>query len=79
MPDSETFRQRIVSSVFATKLVEESYVAHVKIWEEDASDEGGKKPRYIIISSMSSLLPDLLMCQHDLSTGSVQQWGGLHP
>lgn len=77
MPDGDSVRQRIVSSVFATKLVEETYVAHVKIWEEDASDEGGKKPRYIILSSMSSLSPDLLVCQYSLPR--VQWWGRFHP
>ena len=51
MADGDSVRQRIISSVFSTKLVEETYVAHIKIWEEDASDEGGKKPRYIILSS----------------------------
>ena len=51
MADGDSVRQRIISSVFAAKLVEESYVAHIKIWEEDGTDEGGKKPRYIIISS----------------------------
>ncbi|KAI1789802.1 exocyst complex component Sec3-domain-containing protein [Ganoderma leucocontextum] len=54
MADGDSIRQRIVSSVFATKLVDETYVAHVKIWEEDASDEGGKKPRYIILSKSNS-------------------------
>ena len=54
MADGDSIRQRIVSSVFTTKLVDETYVAHIKIWEEDAADEGGKKPRYIILSSMLS-------------------------
>ena len=52
MADADSVRQRIVSSVFTTKLVEETYVSHIKIWEEDASDDGGKKPRYIILSSV---------------------------
>ncbi|KAH9944208.1 exocyst complex component Sec3-domain-containing protein [Epithele typhae] len=50
MADGDSVRQRIISSVFTTKLVDERYVAHVKIWEEDTGDGGGKKPRYIIIS-----------------------------
>ncbi|KAI0715395.1 exocyst complex component Sec3-domain-containing protein [Earliella scabrosa] len=50
MADGDSVRQRIVSSVFTTKLVDESYVAHIKIWESDNSDESGKKPRYIILS-----------------------------
>lgn len=54
MADSESIRQRIVSSVF-TKLTEETYAAHIKIWEEASPDEGGKKPRYIILSRMLCL------------------------
>ncbi|KAI0830519.1 exocyst complex component Sec3-domain-containing protein [Trametes gibbosa] len=49
MADTESIRQRIVSSVF-TKLRDETYAAHIKIWEEASADEGGRKPRYIIIS-----------------------------
>ena len=40
MADADSVRQRIVSSVFTTKLAEETYVSHIKIWEEDASDDG---------------------------------------
>jgi len=50
-------RQRIISSVFdkrnAGSSVQESYAAHVKIWE-DASEGQGKKPRYILLSSPST-------------------------
>ncbi|KAI0652057.1 exocyst complex component Sec3-domain-containing protein [Trametes meyenii] len=53
MADNESVRQRIVSSVF-TKLSDETYVAHIKIWEEASADEGGKKPRYIIISKSNN-------------------------
>ncbi|OJT02748.1 Exocyst complex component 1 [Trametes pubescens] len=53
MADSESIRQRIVSSVF-TKLTEETYAGHIKIWEEASPDEGGKKPRYIILSQSTS-------------------------
>ena len=53
MADHDRARQRIVASVFdkrnAAADVQESYVAHIKIWE-DAGDGQGKKPRYIIIS-----------------------------
>lgn len=55
MADTESIRQRIVSSVF-TKLTDEKYTAHIKIWEEASADEGGRKPRYIIISRTSPLL-----------------------
>ncbi|KAI0801061.1 exocyst complex component Sec3-domain-containing protein [Fomes fomentarius] len=50
MADADSIRQRIISSVFAAKLVDETYEAHVKIWESDGTDEGGLKPRYIILS-----------------------------
>ncbi|KAI0328157.1 hypothetical protein GY45DRAFT_1326692 [Cubamyces sp. BRFM 1775] len=53
MADNDSVRQRIISSVF-TKLSEETYVAHLKIWEEAPADEGGKKPRYIIISQSNN-------------------------
>ncbi|KAI9461762.1 exocyst complex component Sec3-domain-containing protein [Boletus coccyginus] len=53
MADNDRARQRIVASVFdkrnAAADVLESYVAHIKIWE-DAGEEQGKKPRYIILS-----------------------------
>ncbi|KAI8990472.1 exocyst complex component Sec3-domain-containing protein [Trametes punicea] len=52
MADNDSVRQRIISSVF-TKLHDETYVAHIKIWEEAPTDEGGKKPRYIILSQSS--------------------------
>jgi hypothetical protein len=55
MADYASVRQRIISSVF-NKLNangnQETYVAHIKIWEDVSPEEGGKKPRYIIISSM---------------------------
>ncbi|GBE77755.1 hypothetical protein SCP_0106370 [Sparassis crispa] len=57
MADNDSVRQRIISSVF-TKLNsaghEETYVSHIKIWEEAAQDEGGKKPRYILLSQASN-------------------------
>lgn len=55
MADYASVRQRIISSVF-NKLnasgQQETYVAHVKIWEDVPPEEGGKKPRYIILSGM---------------------------
>lgn len=59
-------RQRIIESVFlkrnATTNLEETYVAHVKIWEDAAPDTGARKPRYILLSRMSivKLLPETL-------------------
>ncbi|OCH94698.1 hypothetical protein OBBRIDRAFT_769029 [Obba rivulosa] len=57
MADYESVKQRIVSSVFSKLNAsghDESYVAHVKIWEEASADEGGRKPRYIILSQAAS-------------------------
>lgn len=48
-------RQRIITSVFSRRNaagnLEETYVSHVKIWED--AGEGGRKPRYILLSRMS--------------------------
>ena len=57
--DNETVRQGILSSVFATRLTEQTYVAHIKLWESDANEPGGLKPRFIIISSTLLPLVDL--------------------
>ncbi|KAI0778389.1 exocyst complex component Sec3-domain-containing protein [Trametes elegans] len=53
MADYDSVRQRIVSSVFS-RLTEESYTAHIKIWEEAGTDDGGLKARYIILSQSTS-------------------------
>jgi len=49
-------KQSIIASVFsrrnATGSLEETYVSHIKIWE-DAGTEG-RKARYILLSRMSS-------------------------
>ena len=58
MADYASVRQRIISSVFSKLSAsghQETYVAHVKIWEDVSPEEGGKKPRYIIIASMYGL------------------------
>ena len=55
MADYESVRQRIVASVFHKLNAaghQESYVAHVKVWEDVPAAEGGTKARYIIIASM---------------------------
>ncbi|KAF8807747.1 exocyst complex component, sec3 subunit [Phlegmacium glaucopus] len=48
-------RQKIIASVFskrnASGNLDESYVSHVKIWEDA---EGGRKPRYILLSQANS-------------------------
>ena len=55
MADEESLRQRIISTVF-TKLSaaghDETYVAHIKIWEDAGENEGGEKTRYILLSRM---------------------------
>lgn len=47
-------RQRIIASVFsrrnAADELEETYVSHVKIWEDAGPEGGGRKPRYILLS-----------------------------
>ncbi|GJE97072.1 exocyst complex component Sec3-domain-containing protein [Phanerochaete sordida] len=52
---ADDVRQRIIESVFARLNAQghqETYVSHVKIWE-DAPDEGGNKSRYILIARSS--------------------------
>lgn len=52
MSDSD-IRARIIASVFSRRNaagVEETYVSHIKIWEEATPEEGGRKPRYILLS-----------------------------
>ena len=54
--DIEQQRQTIVTSVFDKRNAagsDESYVAHVKIWEDAGPEGSGRKPRYIILSRMS--------------------------
>ncbi|KAJ3870293.1 exocyst complex component Sec3-domain-containing protein [Lentinula novae-zelandiae] len=51
-------KQRIIDSVFsrrnATGSLEETYVSHVKIWEDAGPEGGGRKPRYILLSQASN-------------------------
>jgi hypothetical protein len=64
MADFESVRQRIIASVFSKRSpngdLDETYIAHVKIWE-DAGPEGAK-PRYILLSraSPSCMLPRVM-------------------
>ena len=54
-------RQRIIASVFSRRNaegnLEETYVAHIKIWEDAGPEGGGRKPRYILLSRMFQILP----------------------
>ncbi|OAX44413.1 hypothetical protein K503DRAFT_706401 [Rhizopogon vinicolor AM-OR11-026] len=56
MSDNDHTRQRIIASVFdkrnAGAAFQETYVAHIKIWE-DAAEDSGRKPRYILLSMTS--------------------------
>ncbi|KII93765.1 hypothetical protein PLICRDRAFT_152811 [Plicaturopsis crispa FD-325 SS-3] len=58
MADYESVRQRIIASVFSKRNAageyDESYVAHVKIWEDAGTEGGGNKPRYILLSQTSN-------------------------
>ncbi|KAF9015545.1 exocyst complex component, sec3 subunit [Cyathus striatus] len=51
-------RQNIISSVFskrnASGSLEETYVSHVKIWEDAGTEGGGRKPRYILLSQANN-------------------------
>jgi exocyst complex component 1 len=55
--DSE--RQKIISSVFDKRNAagsDETYITHVKIWEEEGQS-GGRKARYILLSRRSPNSP----------------------
>jgi exocyst complex component 1 len=47
-------RQNIIDSVFSRRnaqgVLDETYVSHVKVWEDA---DGSRKLRYILLSSMS--------------------------
>ncbi|THV06009.1 exocyst complex component sec3 subunit [Dendrothele bispora CBS 962.96] len=47
-------RQKIIESVFSRRNaagnLEETYIAHIKIWEDAGPEGGGRKPRYILLS-----------------------------
>ncbi|KAJ7487422.1 exocyst complex component Sec3-domain-containing protein [Mycena galericulata] len=56
--DSGNVQDKIISSVFSRKnaqgVLEESYISHVKIWEDAGPEGGGRKPRYILLSQASN-------------------------
>jgi hypothetical protein len=60
MSDQGSVRQRIISSVFSRRnaggALEETYVSHLKIWEDAGPEGGGRKPRYILLSRMYYLM-----------------------
>ncbi|KAJ6627091.1 exocyst complex component sec3 subunit [Mycena sp. CBHHK59/15] len=51
-------RQTIIASVFSRRnaagVLEETYISHVKIWEDAGPEGGGRKPRYILLSQASN-------------------------
>lgn len=75
----DTVKQRIVASVFAKRSIagapQESYVSHVKIWEE--TEEGGKKPRYILLSRKCHF-SSLIFHQIERKTENVAGEGFIH-
>lgn len=56
MADNDTVQARIISSVFSRKnaagQLAETYVSHIKIWED--ADAATRKPRYILLSQTSA-------------------------
>ncbi|KAG2159680.1 exocyst complex component Sec3-domain-containing protein [Suillus bovinus] len=56
MSDHDHTKQRIIASVFDKRNsgadIQETYIGHIKIWE-DAGEDSGKKPRYILLSQGS--------------------------
>ncbi len=75
--DNESVRQRIISTVFEARLPDETYIAHIRIWESDTAQGAGVKPRFIIISSTSQPLVNLVRCERLRPRG--QQWHRIHP
>lgn len=70
-------KQSIIASVFsrrnATGNFEETYVSHIKIWE-DAGPEG-RKARYILLSRMSAAwIPSQYTVQVTYSRGQQRKW-----
>lgn len=51
--DDDAVREQIISSVFnkrnATGASQESYISHIKIWEDPGPD-ADLKPRYILLA-----------------------------
>ncbi|KAL1707372.1 exocyst complex component Sec3-domain-containing protein [Schizophyllum commune] len=51
-------RSVIIQSVFnrrnAAGNLEETYIAHVKVWEDAGPEGGGRKPRYILLSQSNN-------------------------
>ncbi|KAJ6519655.1 exocyst complex component sec3 subunit [Mycena sanguinolenta] len=49
---------KIIASVFsrrnASGALEETYMSHVKIWEDAGPEGGGRKPRYILLSQAAN-------------------------
>jgi len=68
---ADEIRQQIVSSLFSkqtpTGVIEENYVAHMRIQE---NDEGGPKMRYILLSGPSIFNTILLLLMEIIICGS---------
>jgi hypothetical protein len=79
MTDRDSVRRRIISSVFsrrnASGVSDETYIAHVKIWE-DAGQDADLKPRYILLART----PNRLLCVNGMVIAHFRksQRRGLH-
>jgi hypothetical protein len=64
MSDYADVRQRIISTVFSRRNasggLDETYVAHVKIWEDTGPGPQDRKPRYILLSGRQIRLDHVL-------------------
>ena len=58
MSTNDDVRERIIASVFSRRNANgatvENYISHVKVWEDSGNDADGLKPRFILLSRMSS-------------------------
>lgn len=58
MSANDDVRERIIGSVFSRRNAAgdtvENYISHVKVWEDSGNDADGLKPRFILLSRMSS-------------------------
>lgn len=60
---AQPVKQEIIASLFSRRSpedgnLEETYISHVKVWENE--EGGGRKPRYLMIAGESNYLLLLL-------------------
>ena len=72
MAASSEIRRAIIDSVFSRRNAsggpEESYVSHVKVWEDAGTDAGEMKHRYILLSRMSNYGSQFVSVKQDYTT-----------